>query len=419
MVVSLICKDTAHIRIFYPADPVGVVPGGVDTFIRGVIKFSPEDLVFSLVGISTDTRTRPTRRWTQCKIGCREFDFYPVIKVGDAGGRSRIPLSLRYAVGVAKDKLSLRRNFDLFEFHRIEPLLLFAWDPRPKNAFFHTNMESVRDSSTDMLWKHAPNVYEAIERFAISRLSSLWSVRTDAVAIMRARYPAKTDTINFIPTWVDTEVFSPLPEGSRLQARRELAAAQGLDPTAIWIVSVGRLDTSKDPGLLVSAVAKNVSEGKNVNLLLVGDGVLRSAIERLTQAAGIDRRVRLLGLRSPEEISRILASSDVFALSSAYEGMPMALLEALGCGLPVATTDVGEVRRVVQPGLNGSIAVDRSVEGFAASLDDVLVNRDRYRGEPAVRAIQRFRPAEVLQPVYENYRELASRYRAQSASSKA
>ena len=52
----------------------------------------------------------------------------------------------------------------------------------------------------------------------------------------------------------------------------------------------------------------------------------------------------------------------------------MALLEALGCGLPAAVTDVGEVRRVVLPGVNGAIAAQRDAAHFAAALDDVLAH---------------------------------------------
>ena len=399
--------DIVRVRTFYPADPAGIVPGGVDTFIRGMIKFAPEDIHFSLIGMTTDTNARPLKKWTRCNVGGRDFCFFPVVHVTDAGKRSRIPLSLRYTLAVASAYRTLRQNFDIFEFHRIEPALLFKRDPRPKNAFFHTNMSAVRDPNTDMIWRYAPSLYEYIERGAIARLSSIWSVRIDAVETMRNLYPRLRDNINFIPTWVDTEVFSPRTVDTRVKGRAELAATHGLDPSAVWIVSVGRLDHSKDPELLVSAVSRLVAEGENVNLLLVGDGVLRETIQSRAKDAGILTKVSLLGLKSPEQVAQTLTCSDVFALSSAYEGMPMALLEALGCGLPVATTDVGEVRRVVSSGVNGTISINRTVEAFSACLTDVVRNRLRYGGKPAIQAIQRFRPSEVLEPVYENYRKLA------------
>ena len=68
------------------------MPGGVDTFIRGLIKWAPEDIEFSLVGMTTDEAERPMGRWTRCDLGRRQFDLFPVVKVAEAGGRSRIPL---------------------------------------------------------------------------------------------------------------------------------------------------------------------------------------------------------------------------------------------------------------------------------------------------------------------------------------
>jgi hypothetical protein len=85
--------QTTRIRTFYQADPVGVVPGGIDTFIRGLVKWAPQDLEFSLVGMTTEPDRRPVGRWTRCSLGRRDFDFFPVFIEDNAGGRSRVPLT--------------------------------------------------------------------------------------------------------------------------------------------------------------------------------------------------------------------------------------------------------------------------------------------------------------------------------------
>jgi N-acetylglucosaminyldiphosphoundecaprenol N-acetyl-beta-D-mannosaminyltransferase len=150
-----------------------------------------------------------------------------------------------------------------------------------------------------------------------------------------------------------------------------------------------------------------VKRGRKVVWLIIGDGALRPALEERARERKIQSHVRFLGLRSPAEIANVLRGSDVYALSSAYEGMPMAMLEAMGCGLPVATTDVGEVRRVVTPGVNGAIAAQNSRAGLIDALEDVLDHLDEYRGAPAVKATKAYEPALVLQPIYDRYRELA------------
>ena len=395
-----------RVRIFYPADPLGVVPGGVDTFLRGLIKWAPPEIEFGLVGMTTAPQQRPLGRWSHCRIGSRGFDFFPVVAVDDAGGRGRVPLSLRYTVGTLRHLESLRSGFDVFDFHRPEPSMLFLEDSRPKNAYFHNDPQVIRLSESDNLWRRLPAVYELIERRAMARFDSVWCVRDSGVQALRQRYPDKNDAIDFVPTWVDAEVFHPVGEAQRAALRQRAAHAHGLDEAAQWIVSVGRLDTQKDPKLMFAAFARLCAQGRRVAWLVVGDGVLRPELQRLVAEAGLGDRVVFLGLRPPAEIADLLRAADVYALSSAYEGMPMALLEALGCGLPAAVTDVGEVRRVLHPGVNGAIAADRAAEAFAAALTDVLAHAHLWRGAPALAGVAPFRPADVLAPVYARYREL-------------
>lgn len=397
---------SVRIRTFYPADPAGVVPGGVDTFIRGIVKWAPGDLEFSLVGMTTDPASRPLRRWTRCSLGRREFDFFPVVQVANAGSRTRVPLSLRFTAGLVRSGRHIRSGFDVFEYHRVEPALLHLGDPRPKNAFFHQDMAVIRTArSADILWKYLPAVYEAIERRVANSLSSAWCVREEGAQSLQRRYPRLAPQIRFVPTWVDTEVFSAPTPALRSARREQLIQDHGLSPSARIVVTVGRLDTQKDPDLLLSSVARLAAAGNDVALLYVGDGVLRAGLEKRVLTENI-AGVRFLGLQSPAAIADILHGVDAFALSSAYEGMPMALLEALGAGVPVVTTDVGEVRRVVFPGRTGAISEARTVEAFTAALSAVLGGTDVLTAEHCTAAIEPFTPARVLGPVYERYREL-------------
>lgn len=396
------------VRTFYPADPAGVVPGGIDTFLRGLFKWAPPDIEFSLVGMTTDPVARPTGRWSRCALGQRSFEFMPIVAVANAGGRGRIPLSLRFSAALRRQRNALREGFDVFDFHRPEPGLLFADDHRPKNAFFHQDPKIVLLNQSDNLWKHLPGVYASIERRAVADYDSVWCVRESGVATLRERYPNQADHIRFIPTWVDTEVFYEVDPVQRAALRQQLAQGHGIDGQAQWVVTVGRLDTQKNPGLMLAALARLKAQGRHLAWLVVGDGVLRGELERGVAAAGLAGQVHFLGLQAPDRIADILRAGDVYALSSAYEGMPMALLEALGSGLPVAVTDVGEVRRVVRPGINGAIAVAQEPEAFAAALGEVLDQALPWRGAPARDAVEPFQPAAVLAPAYESYRHIGS-----------
>lgn len=395
-----------HVRIFYPADPVGIVPGGVDTFLRGLIMCAPPELRFSLVGMTTDPVARPPGRWTDCALGDRSFAMHPVCVVTDAGTRGPLPLSVRFMAGVNRDRYALSEGFDVFDFHRVEPVLMWGQDQRAKNLFFHQDPAFVRLSASDNLWRHLPAAYESLERAAMRQVRSAWCVRDSGVQRLRERYPELAERIAFVPTWVDSTLFHPVGAERRAALRAGFAAAHGLDPQAFWLVSVGRLDTQKDPLLMAEAFVRLRAAGHAVQWLVIGDGVLREPVQAVLARAGQGEGARFLGLRAPHEIADVLRAADGYALSSAYEGMPMALLEALGSGLPVVSTDVGEVRRVVRDGVNGRLVPHGEPEALAAALGELMDARARWSGAPAVDAIQDYQPGRVLAPVYENHLRL-------------
>ena len=413
--------NPVRVRIFYPADPLGVVPGGIDTFLRGVIKCAPSDLEFSLVGMTTDRQARPEGKWTRCRIDQREFDFFPVVSVDDAGGRGRIPLSVRFSLGLRKYRSIVGADFDVFDFHRPEPALIFRADRRPKSVYFHNDPQTIRSTQSDNLWRRLPAIYERLEQLLFKSFDAVWCVRESGVRTLQQRYPAQAQNIRFIPTWVDGEHFYPVDAAARSVLRRQLAVDHDLDEAAAWVISVGRLDTQKDPQLMLQAFARQCAAGRKLELLFVGDGVLRSGLEQEAVKLGIGQHVHFLGLRAPSEIAGFLRAADVFALSSAYEGMPMALLEALGSGLPAVVTDVGEVRRVVQPGVNGEIAPAGNLSAFSEALGRVVEMNEVWRGEPAIRAVDEYRPEKVLAVAYDSCRRLGAdflriRQRAQQAA---
>jgi glycosyltransferase involved in cell wall biosynthesis len=141
----------------------------------------------------------------------------------------------------------------------------------------------------------------------------------------------------------------------------------------------------------------------DVYLVFVGDGVLRAQVEQVRRNLGLEDRVRLPGVMPPAKIAQVLGASDLFVMSSAYEGMPIAVLEALATGLPVVSTNVGEVSLVVQDGVNGRISAERNPHALAAAVNAAFGEIQRISGTPCVRSVVPYRPESVLRFVYENH----------------
>jgi glycosyltransferase involved in cell wall biosynthesis len=119
---------------------------------------------------------------------------------------------------------------------------------------------------------------------------------------------------------------APARERDRTETREHLGLEQS-EPVGIW---VGSLHDHKDPLAAVRA-----AERAAVTLLLVGDGPLRSEVERTAR-----QWVRVLGQRG--DVPRLLAAADFFVLTSRHEGLALSLLEAMAHGLPAVVTDLPE-----------------------------------------------------------------------------
>lgn len=401
--------NAVRVRIIHQVDPDGLAPGGILTFIRGLIKSAPPDIDFSIVGLTTDPVHRPVGRWSVVQRSGHATPFFPVGRDHTPGERSRIPLSVRITAGVSRHRRACSAGCDILEFHRFEPMLPFLRDRRPMNAFVHQNMNVLRNAHADILWKHAPGVYFALERQLVPRLASVFCVRGDAVDAYREAFPAIAGRFRFTPTWVDPDVFHAVSPTDKAALRTSCARTYGVRPDDELLIWVGRLDQQKDPVLLIESFARINAARPRTRLIVVGDGVLRSTVVARVKRLGLEPRVIFAGLRPAEEVAAVLQVADAFLLTSAYEGMPMSVLEALGCGVPVVTTKVGEVDRVVFPGLTGQLVEDHSPVAFAAATLELLSRGDACRGAPCVDAVREYVPEKVLAPVYENYRQLASR----------
>jgi len=138
---------------------------------------------------------------------------------------------------------------------------------------------------------------------------------------------------------------------------------------------VARLDPIKNHAMLLRACQQLVKILPNICLLIVGDGPERANLETLTASLGIAAHVKFLGAR--QDVSELLQTFDVFALSSFSEGTSVTLLEAMGVGIPIVATNVGGTPEVVSDGETGFLVESDNADDMAAKLqrllqDDVL-----------------------------------------------
>lgn len=134
---------------------------------------------------------------------------------------------------------------------------------------------------------------------------------------------------------------------------------------------IGRFSAQKNHELLIDAFAIVKNNIPEAALTLIGTGEEETRIKEKVEALGLKDSVRFLGLQN--NVYPFLHSADVFVLSSSYEGMPMTIIEAMGTGLPIVSTDVGGISSMIEnkrEGILTSVTTESLAEGMIQMNDE-------------------------------------------------
>ena len=211
-------------------------------------------------------------------------------------------------------------------------------------------------------------------------------------------YRVSGERIRVIPNFVDIENFSPDPM-ARVEGR---------------ITFVGRLERQKNVLALVEAC-----RGLDVEVAIVGMGSLQAAVAELARQQGT--AVRLLGVRSHDELPALLRQSTLFALPTSYEGHPKALIEAMACGLPVLAGDVAGVNDLIEHGRTGWLC-GTDVPAIRSAIVHLMGDaglRERLGNAARKTVVERFSFAHAVALEEALLRELAAGARRSGADGQA
>ncbi len=206
-------------------------------------------------------------------------------------------------------------------------------------------------------------------------------------------YPDMPVILNGIPV----EAYAP-DAARRTQWRQQ----EGFPLEAILIVAVAGLRPQKNLALLIRVFAR-LKACCPLHLLLVGDGEQEAMLRQLVEQLGLSQRVHFLGVRA--DVADVLNACDLFALSSSWEGTPMAIMEAMASGLPVVSTAVGGVPELVQHGYSGFL-VPPDDEGALREALQQLLNDAELRHQMGLQALEYARTHFDIQRTARQYEDL-------------
>jgi glycosyltransferase involved in cell wall biosynthesis len=390
--------------IIYPTDPLGSKVGGVETFIKGFIKYAPDDFDIEFIGISSDQYERPPKKWITLILGKKAFNFYPLFFEKDENKKTFIPLSLRFTIAAQFSDVDTA-NRVLF-FHRIEPALVYRKVSSPKIAVIHTDIQHhTENAGSESLWSTLPRIYFMFEDFIFTSLDYVYTVSNNSLEFYKSRHPHESKKYLLIPTWVDPDVFYPADKVNNFE-KETLSREYKLPPReTTWILFVGRLQEVKAPIRLIDTYYEYCKKNKRSCLIVIGEGNLKKGTERHVKELHIENNVFFLGNMNQQMLANFYRASDVLLLTSNFEGMPMCVLEALGSGLPVVTTNVGEVNRVVKNEFSGEVVDGFSPHSITQALEKVMSYPDNYTQANCLSTVTDYTPQKVFKPLYQMMRK--------------
>ena len=267
--------------------------------------------------------------------------------------------------------------------------------PRPTSlAWVRRLRRLVRERDIDVVHTHMP-LPAAVARLALPgrrpafvhtehnlwdryRLPTRWA--NAATYRRNARVIAVSDGVaasirSSVPVDVVVHGTDPALAVTGPDARGEARSRLGLAAGPSVVGTVGNLTAKKDQATLLRAVAALPPGLGGTMLVLVGLGPLEGELRALAQRLGITERVVFAGSR--DDVFALLPAFDVFALSSRFEGLPIALLEAMASGVAPVATRVGGIPEVVSDGRDGLLVAPGDPAGLAAALAALLGDDDR------------------------------------------
>ena len=210
------------------------------------------------------------------------------------------------------------------------------------------------------------------------------------------------DKYSLIYNGIDLEKFHQPADGKRMHEKL------GLDPECKLVGMIGRLDGQKNPLDFIRAAAIVVSRYPRVQFLIVGDGSLRPECERLIHDLNLREKVFLLGYR--DDVPRIISILTVTAMSSLWEGLPIAFLESMSAGKPIVANNVDGVCDVVIDGETGFLVTPHQPSEMAERILYLLNNETlcREMGHVAQECASYFSRQRMVAQVESLYKELHS-----------
>lgn len=232
-------------------------------------------------------------------------------------------------------------------------------------------------------------------RWAFRKSHATIAVSEDTRRHLESSLRVRNGVLQVIPNGI------PERMGDRKRIRQELGVAE----SDLLLLSVGNLTPRKGHAVLIEALIKLMQNGDDSpwQLAIAGEGPERPRLEGIVRDAGINDRVHLLGSRN--DVADLQAAADIFVLPSLWEGLPLAVLEAMFGGNAIIASDTSGIPEAIENGRHGLLTPPGEVAPLAEALRIVMTDTPRRQqlGAAALERARKHFTIDAMTSAYESY----------------
>ncbi|MDX3774076.1 glycosyltransferase [Chromatiaceae bacterium AAb-1] len=383
-------------------DPLGNKVGGIETHIRQVIKYCPEEMRLILIGVD-DSGKLPLGQLQSITLYGRPVLFMPIMHSDTSQANSaakslfqsvtlRFFLSfLRYSGKIRKLAAEMPYSFDIQRYE-------FAWLCRLFGFRYvlTTHGDADPNQPMDSLLRRYWFAHRFNEKHAVRGARHIYSVNQQQTARIQKDYPQAAAKTEFMTVSVDDQLF---------QASPYLQSAGPLK-----IAFVGRLDTFKRPGMMFRVIAELAARtGNQVEFHYVG-AADPTVFPEFTAIAALTTRH---GFKTSAQVAVLWQEFHMGIVTSVFEGMPVYVLEALCAGRPVCSVHLPQLKLVIEDGVSGILLEQNNdSEALVQALADAMLSlwHKMQQGEITPEAVSsrvdKFKASNQMEVLFNRHRQV-------------
>lgn len=274
--------------------------------------------------------------------------------------RALAKLVKKHKVDVVQTHLLGSLDFLILLLRYTTPLRVVLW------TFHITNFELTASQLPKYRWMLGPKKlsHRLLYRLTSRLVDGFIAVSGDVKKAMLEIIGPIGDKVTVICNGVDTQKYRQTVDKRFVRNHLGLAADTRL------IALVATLKEQKGHRYLIEALTSIVPQHPDVHVLFIGDGPLRGELQLQVERLHLDGHIHFLGSR--RDVPELLAASDLFVLPSLWEGLAMALLEAMATGLPVVASEVSGTVQVITPSESGILVPPGDTQPLAQAIEQLL-----------------------------------------------